>query len=479
MRHLYPLSCFTMLLGLVIALFLGGATPGQAADWFVAPLGKPASLAANGSMDAPFASVTAAIESGMVKGGDRILLQDGEYGYLTLRNAIFDRTVTIMSLNGRNAHFDGIFLRDNGRFIRLENLSVWPNDPSTVPSWPPGLVSTMGSVTDVVVRNLDVRSEKNAADFESWDAARWEARKYDGIRLDGARSRAASNQVTGLYNGIVLTGNDSQAVGNVVNGFNGDALRGLGDNNVFRYNRVYNCVKTDENHDDGFQSWAGPSGSIKGLVLDGNSIIEWTGAPGHPLRCQLEGIGLFDGFYDDITITNNLTLTTQYHGITVCGMRNGTIVNNTVINQDGTSLTSPYIFVCDHKNGTPSSGVLVANNLATRFLGEASVQNRVVFRNNSVVSDRAAVFVNPAAFDYRPKRDSGFIDSADPTVAPVRDVLRQTRPGGILPDRGAYEVQSGTATAIPIPDSGTTTVTDTTTTTGGADTGGAKWLKLP
>lgn len=478
MRRLYPLSCFAALPGLATALFLGCATLSQAADWFVAPLDKPASQPGKGTMDAPFASVTAAIESGLVKGGDRILLQDGEYGYLTLRNAVFDSTVTIMSLNDRKAHFDGIFLRDNGRFIRLENLSVWPNDPSKVPSWPPGLVSTMGSVTDIVVRNLDVRSEKNAADFESWDAARWEARKYDGIRLDGARSRAALNQVTGLYSGVVLTGNDSQAVGNVVNGFNGDALRGLGDNNVFRYNRVYNCVKTDENHDDGFQSWAGPSGSIKGLVLDGNSIIEWTGAPDHPLRCQLEGIGLFDGFYDDITITNNLTLTTQYHGITVCGARNAKIVNNTVINQDGTSLTSPYIFVCDHKNGTPSSDVLVANNLATRFLGSASVQNRVVFRSNTVVSNRAAVFADPATFDYRPKRDSGFIDTADPTVAPLRDILRQSRPGGNLPDRGAYEVQSGTPVEIPIPERGAATASVKDTTTGSA-TGSAKWLKIP
>ena len=443
MRNRRPTPFLGVLLGLAVAFTAGLAAPVRAADWFVAPLTSPPSSAApSGSEADPFATVNAAFKSGKIRGGDRILLKDGPHGTLLLRNAAFDAQVTIMSQTGSRAQIDSALIDNASRNIRLFQLSVWPTDPSNGPRW---LVLAMPDTSDIVVERLTIRSERGeATKFASWDAAMWEARKFSGIRLDGPRSTAVRNNLMGIAFGITLRGNDSQAISNTINFYNGDGLRGLGNNNVFRWNRVFNCIKTDHNHADGFQSFAGASGSVAGLVLDSNIIIEWTLAErNHPLRCRLQGVGLFDGFYDNLTIINNLVATTQYHGISVYGARGAVIVNNTVVHAEGLTGLTPYIGVRDHKNGTPTSDVLVANNVAMSFTGVSSVDRSVTFKNNSVVGTPGAVFQNPSSFDYRPKTTSGFIDTADMSVAPPLDMLNQRRPSGAGPDRGSYETMVG------------------------------------
>lgn len=96
------------------------------------------------------------------------------------------------------------------------------------------------------------------------------------------------------------------------------------------------------------------------------------------------------------------------------------------------------------------------------------------------------MFENPSAFDYRPKATSGYIDTADATVAPPRDLLNQKRPGGAKPDRGAYEKQVAEASASMQTlltegsgDTGDSTTSTGTSSTSTTDTTGAKWIKVP
>jgi hypothetical protein len=467
-----------MLLGLALMLAAGWAGVARATDWFVAPTGATITAAPTGSESDPFATVAAAFASGKVKGGDRVLLKNGTHAAVLLRNLAFDTQVTIMSQNKRLAHIESVLIRDVARNLRLFSLTVRPSDPAKAPGY---LVEAAPTTSDIVVESLTISSGKDASQFMDWDAAKWNTRRFSGIRLDGPRSSALRNRIIGLYNGVSLGGDNSQAVRNLINGYNGDGLRGLGNNNVFMANRVFNCVDTDDNHDDGFQSFAGSSGVIRGLVLNKNVIVEWLGAANHPLRCRLQGIGLFDGFYDDLTITNNLVATTQYHGISVYGTRRARIINNTVVNGDGITSVTPYIMVTNHKNGTPSTDVLVANNIAMSIRGTASVANRVEFRSNSTIGTPGAVFENPIAFDYRPKSTSGFIDSADITVAPRQDLLSQPRPSGAKPDRGAYETQinAPSASTASLLSEATEETDNSAAETSGSTATGAKWIKIP
>ena len=468
---------FGYLAALCLAVFAQAAA---AETYYVGPLGATISGTPAGTDALPFDSIQAALASGKVKGGDTLLLKDGAYGAIEIKaNAAFDVPVTIMSKNAKAAQFDSILLYQGTRNLILRNLSVWPRNPATGSNW---LVRGYETSSDIVIDGFDIRSEEHAADYLQWDASRWNARGFSGILLEGPRNKVIHNQLKGIYHGIFLAGSDSQVIGNIVKGFNGDAMR-ASSNTLVQYNLVSDCVVTDANHDDGFQAF-----NTTNLVLDSNVIIEWNGAPDHPLRCQLEGIGLFDGFYDNLTISNNLVVVSSYHGISVLGARRALIVNNTVVNGRGQTSPYPWMAVHPHKDGTPSTDVLVANNVAMSVQGAASTTDRVEFRNNSVIGTPSLVFQNPAAFDYRPKATSGYIDTADASVAPPKDVMGQNRPGGALPDRGAYETQvDGTAlntstlltqspdamgtTTTSSGTTGTTTGTTTTTTTGTTTTG--------
>ena len=141
--------------------------------------------------------------------------------------------------------------------------------------------------------------------------------------------------------GISVTGASNVVERNVIENFSGDGLRGLGDYGVFEFNTVKNCYDVNANHDDGFQSWSvGPggvgTGVVRGIVLRGNRILNYED-PNQPHRGTLQGIGCFDGFFEDWIIENNEILTDHWHGITLSGARNCRIVNNTVVDLNTTS----------------------------------------------------------------------------------------------------------------------------------------------
>lgn len=354
------------------------ASPSLAETYYVAPLGTVISGTPDGTDTKPFLTIDTALASGKVKGGDTLLLKDGAYGTVTIKaNAAFDTPVTIMSQNSKAARFDSILLAQSTRNLVLRNLSVWPSDPAKGALY---LVRAYNTTSNITLDNLDIRSDKDASAYMQWDAAKWTARKYSGVYLEGPRSLVTNSKLTGVYHGVMVA-EDSQVINNVVEGFNGDGLRAFSRSTV-KNNRVINCVTTDGNHDDGFQSFVVNSVPVSNLTVDSNVIIEWTGATDHPLRCSLQGIGLFDGPYDNLTITNNSIYASSYHGISAYGSRGAKITNNTVLNIRDLTGTAPWIGIYNRKDGTPSTDVLVADNIAMSVQGTPNTANRVEFRNN-------------------------------------------------------------------------------------------------
>jgi hypothetical protein len=110
----------------------------------------------------------------------------------------------------------------------------------------------------------------------------------------------------------------------------------------------------------------------------------------------------------------------------------------------------------------------------------ADFGRHVVFRSNSIVGTPGAVFVNPLAFDYRPKTSSGYIDTADAESATTRDILGYSRIADGKPDRGVYEMRpdmasAGNATFTDDEEPSDEDATPNTTT----DPTGAKRIGLP
>lgn len=445
------------ILAFILASLAFVCGPALAATYYVAPLDTPINGTPDGSQKLPFPSLGAAFASKKIAGGDTILLMDGAYGDVVVNNQIFDKPVTVAAINRHMAQLDSLLFANRSRNLTFRQLRVVPTVAGRTTGF---LVRAYWDTSDITIEDFRILGAFDARNFRHWTAERWLSRQFDGMLMEGARSTLLHNRVLGVRFGIMVSGPDALVRRNVVNGFSGDGLRGTGDNGVFRNNRVYNCVQVDGNHADGFQSFSRLNGTVgagvvKNLVLDGNVFIEWTDGLMHPLRCALQGIGLFDGSYENAVITNNLVASRAYHGISIYGAIGGKIDNNTVVNVLDTAAKSPWIMVNAHKNGTPSTGIRVTNNLAMSYMSNNSALSSaagtkasgVSFSRNSVIGRPGAVFLDPATLDYRPKASSGFINAADPSTAPAVDMMRQARPSGGLPDLGAYETQLGAVAA--------------------------------
>jgi hypothetical protein len=429
------LAALTLLAG--PALLSSAAT---AKTYYVAPPGMTQSCTANGSQACPWVGL-GVLSPTTITGGDKLLLLDGNYGGLKLYQIAFTTPVVVQSLNAGKAHFDWINIADGSRNVTFRNLSVWPTDPKVKVS---PLVGSSTTSSNIILDGLDVRGIQASANYMQWSQADWKAYAAIGAYLRGPSSSIKNSSFQGVYTGAQVDGADSAMIGNKVDGFAGDAYRILGDDSSAKRNSAQNCFQIDSNHADAIQSWADADGAISGLKIEANTFLEWTSPVANTLRCSLQGIGFFDGPYQNVVIRNNVVSVTQYHGISVYGGNNVKIVNNTVVNNKGIEGTAPWIGIFNHKNGTPAKKVVVANNLEMSIHSEVAAE-AATFLDNSSLMGLKGVFTNIAVFDYRPTPASGFIDTADAAYAPSTDILGAARPYGGGPDRGAYEVGATSA----------------------------------
>ncbi len=388
-----------------------------------------------------YRSFDALAQSNKLTGGDRVFFLDGYHGPLVVKGMKFTSPVLFAAMPGQVAHVDGISVRSSSKII-FQGLKVWPTAAQPGPS---PLVRSMADSSDLVFQDLDVRSVANAANYVSWTVTDWGNNKRDAFLIDGARQSVIGNRATGIFNGVQITGTGSYVESNIVDGFSGDGLRALGNNSIVRRNKVQNCAQTSASHLDGFQSWSRGSdgrpgtGTVRNLTIEDNKIFEWVSPQVSPLRCQLQGISMFDGMFDGVIVRNNVVATSRYHGITINGALNSKIVNNTVVNITGQKTNYPWIMLSPHKNGTPSKNVDVANNLAMdiRVKPNPSLGHTVL--NNVIPGSIFNDFTAPGNQDYTLKSGSSAIDRGAAAYAPKDDLTGAARPKGKAPDAGAYE----------------------------------------
>lgn len=451
------------------SLVMACTVPGLAASYYVAPLGaKPGCASPDGSLKCPWPTLGGALANLKVVGGDTILLMDGNHGHVRTNRA-FDTEVIVQSQNNSNAHLNSIHFSDLAQHITLKNLKIWRTDADEKAY----MVRSYTGASNLTFENLDIRSRPDTDAQLDWAAARWTAVAGVGMELRGKNYVVRNCRVSAVHVGIFAVGSGALIENNVVMDFTGDGIKSGGSNSIFRSNLVKNRFKVSATHADGFQAYA-PT-VLTNLTLENNIILEWTYAKSHPLRGSLQGIGMFNGYYDNVLIQNNVIATRHYHGITVQGTRHSKILNNTVVNIDGIVDKAPWIRIVGKTSTLPSQDVIVANNVAMQFHGSTDAANNVLFTDNSVILYPAKVMTDLATFNYVPKADSGFIDTGNVTYAPKTDINGTARPQAKGPDRGAFEVASSTTMMT-----STTLKTASTTTTPYAPAiTGAKFVAAP
>lgn len=433
LRRLALAFTFSALMSFVL---LNGAA---AAPVYLAPADTSSSPPpADGSRAAPFRDLAQAVAAVSAAQGDYVALLAGHYGSVVWAGIAPTQTVVIRAEHPGQVHFDSLDL-NNLHNLHFLDFAVWPR-VDFVPNRP--LVRTDSRTSQITIEGFDIRGREDAADYMTWSLDDWSIWQATGIQIQGTDVTAQNNQLTAVGGGISSSRAGAVVVGNTISGFSGDGLRGIGNDSLFQGNRVQDCVVVDANHDDGFQSWSprgqGAHSEVVNISIIENIIVEWTGARDHPLRCSLQGIGLFDGFYRNFEIVNNLIVVSAYHGIALYGGIDSRIVHNTVVHGDHFTTDRPWIAKRPHKNGTPSQNVTVENNVAMTITGFANA-----LANNVAVASATAIFQDPATGDFTPRADSPLVDSALPLTsgtAPTRDVFGTSRPQGAGSDFGAIEL---------------------------------------
>jgi Right handed beta helix region len=411
----------------------------HAAEFFVDPAAGSAS--GDGSREHPWQTWEAVLQAGLIgttiHAGDTVWLRSGKHGASVIKGGTYAPAITLAAEAGQTPQLTSVsFAQTKGWVVR--GLTVSPSFGTKTGG---NIASIDKASADVTLRDCTLFS---VADASAWTAQDWINTASSGIQVSGDHITISHNQLKNVRFGISVDGPNALIEYNSVINFSADGLRGLGDDGVFQYNTVKNVYVSqddgDDNHDDGFQSWStgpnGPgSGVVKRVVLRGNVIINRED-PAQKLTNELQGIGCFDGFFEDWVVENNVVATDHWHGISLYGMRGGRIVNNTVIDVNDTSPGPPWIMVSPHKDGTASSNVLVRNNLATDYSLEG---DNLAQDHNTELKDLAGYFADVAKFDLHLKAGAPAIDQGSADRAPELDADRIMRPQGAGVDLGAYE----------------------------------------
>lgn len=386
----------------------------------------------------PYNAVTSSLVpkniNGVVHAGDTLVLLDGLHGEVFLQNYINEFPVTIIGEEGHVPVIEKIRLQACKNW-RFENVKVSTSDYGYFLNWRLFYIEShahQGPSSNIEVHGCEIYSHSTP-----WTTAEeWLTQVSDGLYIRADSVVVTDNILTNTKMGITAWGDYIRAENNQVINFSGDGMRLLGSHVIFESNLIKNCYDVDDNHDDGIQSW-----TTNGIVVDdnqviGNTIIN-TDDPSRPLNGPLQGIGCFDGFYNNWVVANNVISVDHWHGITFLGANNCQIINNTVI--DLTPDITPgasWIRIDDHKNGAPSTGCVVANNVANQFVVDGEQLNNIVLNTYSEYEDNFTDYEN---FDFYPTPTSILIDAGDIDYATLFDIVNNDRFADDSPDVGAYE----------------------------------------
>jgi parallel beta-helix repeat protein len=419
----------------MLAWILGDTVAAVGAEYYLDPVKGNAANA--GTRDAPWGSLeTVAAAEKNFAAGDVLILLAGHHGSPVIHGGN-PGMVTIRPEAGARVTVTNLVIHA-GRFWTVEGLEISPETASK--PRPGNLMKVEGS--DMVIRGCLFYT---ARDVSGWTKEDWDKRTCNGIALHGPRHLLENNRFQNVRFAISVMRDATHVTvrGNLIMNFCGDGIRALGDYGLYEGNVVKNLYLVNTNHPDALQSWSQTDagvgkGVVRGVTVRGNYFLGYD-SPEKPFRGPLQGIGCFDGFFEDWVVENNVIITNSWHGIAFYGARNCRIVNNTVADLKTTDKAVAWIKIAAHKNKTPSTGNLVRNNLTGRLvLDRGSAQAD----HNLRAPNARSFFPGWASGDLRLTARSAAVDAGTFDGAPTSDIRGAPRsyPGNRACDLGAYEL---------------------------------------
>ena len=449
----------------------GCANPGTPASrntFYVDP--AKGSMNNDGSAARPWSTLAEVLDGkrklvgAAIKPGDIVYLNSGDHGNVQVTGAVNSDFITIQAAPGQTPILRS--LRVNGAskwmFAGLKVQGAGDGSTNSLPG--SGLIefgksAALGPTSNIVFAGNAVST---ADDTSGWTDTDWVKKPFaTGLSTSAACVTISGNHFSNIRNAISLEGDRILAADNKIDNFGNDGIDVVASNVTIRGNTITDGrhTKSEPLHPDGIQGWTKPGATNTNVVIDRNIIIK----TGDTQVSAMQGISIFDGKWDGLTVSNNIVVTNHWHGIALYGIANARIINNTVVAYDPVKYPT-WITIQNAKDGTPPRNVIVRNNITTQLvynedgvtadhnIAARSISTTVAGKTTSVskpgtYGNRNLIDPNVygtlvtidntrARYDLRLKANSPAIGAGNPDSAPATDILGKPRNRPI--DVGAY-----------------------------------------
>jgi hypothetical protein len=405
-------------------------------------------------------------KAGPVAPGDELLLMSGNYGDIWINtngaeiaNSAF---ITVQAAPGQtpvltsllvaatnNWMFNGLKVQSLQSAARSGNALVHIKDGGA--AFP---------TSNIVLENISISSQDNA---EAWSKGQWVANARSGFfaqsTAGGAYTKCISltgSHISNVKTGAGLLASQLLFSNNQIDHFGDDGIDYATSNLAITHNHLHDNLDIgDGNHEDAMQGVIGVTtpgvalNHFQNILIDSNLVTRQTD-PELSFPTYLQGIDAFNSDWTNMTVTNNVVVTSACWGIHFISIHNSLIANNTLAD-DG--LVSTPGCLADVSVGASSSNTVVRNNLAsqldvdTRGSGVVADHNVVMFsagpRITWFVNGVAQLLGNPGTYANGNIIDSGGAKSEFVNFNP------STLTYNVMLKKGAQAIGAGTATGAP------------------------------
>lgn len=426
---------------LITLFFLANSS--FATNYYCDPL--TGSMSNIGSINSPWSSLQAVFAANKVfVSGDVIYLRTGYHGSPIVKGFNLGY-VTIQPETGATPTL---------RKLTFQNASKWSVSGLTIsPEFVASYINTglhyvelQSTSSYITLQNCFIYS---VFDPTGWTMTQWEA-MGNGLRCDAPNCLINNNHIKNIFHGMNINKAAVNTIvsNNLIENIGGDGIRGLANYSKYEYNTIQNFYVDHYavQHDDAFQSWSTDdsgvvgAGVVVGIEIRGNKILSHTNPNQFSnLLSFNQGIGCFNGLFQDWIVENNLIVIEDYHGISFFAANNCKIVNNTIIenslNLETTLNKVPYIRLDSNGLGVTSAGNVVRNNITPRIEPVSYSGNTI--DTNIISNSYTSVFIDYFNFDFHLKNGSSAIGTGSTVNTPLIDLEQQPR---VIPfDIGCYK----------------------------------------
>ena len=298
---------------------------------------------------------------GPIKPGDTIVLMSGDHGAVDASRYVNSNFISVVAGPGQTPLVRSLRLLASSHWLfrGVKFQGIRPENDKTSPLVGVQSHDWAGPSDNVVFVD---NSFSTGDDVSGWSPEDWVNRPYaTGFASTARCTTFANNHFYNLRDAVSLAGDNSLVEGNVIEDMDNDGVDMVASDVVIRGNLIRGSRHTPAEplHADGIQGWTSRGATNRNVVVDSNKIINLNPAGDN----YMQGISIFDGKWDGLTVTNNLVITNTWSGITLFGVANALVVNNTVIATRPDKYPT-WLSIAPAKDKTPSQHVLVRNNIA-------------------------------------------------------------------------------------------------------------------